>query len=79
MKRIRIILFAIAMVAAPILSQQIMAQPPTPNTGNQGGTAMGGGAGTAPVEGGLAILLTLAASYGYRRVTQGKKDSKEVV
>jgi hypothetical protein len=79
MKKVRIILFTIAMVSAPFLTQQLNAQPPTPNTGNQGGTAMGGGSGTAPIEGGIAILITLAASYGVRKATLAKKEKEETI
>jgi hypothetical protein len=36
---------------------------------------MGGGA--APIEGGIAILITLAASYGISKVKLGSKKVEE--
>jgi len=67
-KSLRNILLIGMLIAVPMLSG-LQAQPPTPpGTGNSGGTAMGGGAGNAPIEGGLAILMTLAISYGARKM-----------
>lgn len=68
MKKIsRNILVAILLVAAAFILEPVSAQPPVPNTGNNGGVAMGGGPGNAPIDGGIAILLTLALSYGIRK------------
>ncbi|MBK7029637.1 MAG: hypothetical protein IPH45_10670 [Bacteroidales bacterium] len=61
-------LVAIVLVAAALILEPVQAQPPTPNTGNNGGVAMGGGPGNAPIDGGIAILMTLAVSYGFRKV-----------
>jgi hypothetical protein len=62
---------------APLMSDQLQAQPPTPPaTGNQPGNQQMGGNSNAPIESGLAILLTLAASYGFRKATVRKKDAE---
>ena len=77
MKKIsRNILVAIALFAATAVLTPLQAQPPTPATGNSGGVAMGGGGGNAPIDGGVAILVTLALSYGIRKakVLNGKEE-----
>lgn len=67
-------LLTFALVATPLLADQLLAQPPTPpSTGNTGGTPMGGA--TAPIEGGLAIVLTMAVSYGARKYSLVKKQT----
>lgn len=58
---------AIMLFAAVSFLEPVQAQPPTPATGNNGGVAMGGGPGNAPIDGGIAILLSLALSYGIRK------------
>lgn len=64
-----------ALIAAPAL---IFAQP---NPGqNSGGTPTGGapiGGGSAPLGGGIAILLALGAGYGARRVYKTRKKLAE--
>ncbi|HAQ64544.1 MAG TPA: hypothetical protein DCR43_01600 [Bacteroidales bacterium] len=64
-----------ALVAAPAL---IFAQP---NPGeNSGGTPVGGapiGGGSAPLGGGIAILLAMGAGYGAKRVYKARKKLAE--
>jgi hypothetical protein len=74
-KFLGIILLTITLVTAPAIVSQLKAQPPTPpGTGGSSQNQMGGP--TAPLEGGLAILITLATSYGVRRASQLSKEKK---
>jgi len=60
----------IAMITLPAF---LMAQPMPGDTGVGGGPGdfpVGGG---APIDGGLFILLTLAASYGTKKVYNARK------
>ena len=75
-KFMKIMLLTFVLVATPILADQILAQPPTPpSAGNAGGTPMGGA--TAPIEGGLAIVITMAVSYGARKYSMIKKQTEK--
>ncbi len=77
MKRIiRILTITAFLATAPLL---LLAQaPPHPNNGNAPGT--GGhtntrvGGGTAPIDGGLSILLILGAAYGTKKVFMVKRE-----
>lgn len=73
MKRYFIKLFVIgSLIAAPALT---FAQP---NPGqNSGGGSVGGnpiGGGSAPLDGGISLLLVLGAGYGTKSVFYPKKN-----
>ncbi|MBL7903902.1 MAG: hypothetical protein JNL22_02665 [Bacteroidales bacterium] len=52
-----------------------------PNPGNNsGGTPVGGdpiGGGTAPIGGGVVLLLSMAAGYGLKKVFDAKNKLEE--
>ncbi|MCK9453043.1 MAG: hypothetical protein M0Q90_15220 [Bacteroidales bacterium] len=53
------------------------APPPPPGGGHGGSTNQPTGGGPAPIGGGIAILLTLGAAYGGRKVYRYWQDQKE--
>jgi hypothetical protein len=61
----------LAFVAMITLPAFIMAQPMPGDTGVGGGP--GGNPVGGPIDGGLLILLTLAASYGTKKVYNARK------
>ena len=63
-------------IAFTISSTALLAQgPPTPpGDPSQGGGPVGG---PAPIGGGIAILLTLGAAYGGRKVYRYWQDQKD--
>jgi len=71
------ILAQISLITVLILSSTaLLAQgpPPPPEDPNAGGGPVGG---NAPIGSGLAILLTLGAAYGGRKVYQYWQSQKE--
>ncbi|MHC1775014.1 MAG: hypothetical protein AB9834_06315 [Lentimicrobium sp.] len=65
-----------SLIIAPLAFS--FAQPQPGN--NSGGTPVGGepiGGGTAPIGGGITILLTLAAGYGAKKVFDAKNKLVE--
>jgi len=76
MKKIfRIAVTSIALVALPyILSAQVCLR--HPNDGNAPGTGNTpvGGTPTAPIDGGLGILLALGMAYGAKKVYSVRKE-----
>jgi len=74
MKKIIAKLSLIALLS--IASTSLLAQgpPEPPNDPNEGGGPVGG---NAPIGSGIALLLTLGAAYGGRKVYQYWKDQKE--
>lgn len=69
--------FLIALLfAGSALFNNLHADPPSPGGGHgQTGNQPGGGA--APLGGGIAVLLTLGAAYGAKRVYDAKKRIAE--
>jgi hypothetical protein len=63
-------------LAFTIASTTLMAQPPDP----PGDPSSGGGpvGGSAPIGSGIAILLTLGAAYGGRKVYKAFMDKDEL-
>ncbi len=74
MKKIIAKLSLIALLS--IASTSLLAQgpPPPPGDPSSGGGPVGG---NAPIGSGIALLLTLGAAYGGRKVYQYWKDQKE--
>lgn len=73
------IIAQLSLVTVLILtSTALLAQgpPPPPGDPNAGGGPVGG---NAPIGSGIAILLTLGAAYGGRKVYQYWKDQKEAL
>jgi len=71
-KRIIQIIVTGAFVVAPLF---MFAQPNPGNNSNQspvGGNPIGGG-GTAPIGGGIALLITMAVGYGVKRVFDARQ------
>ncbi len=64
-------------IAFTIVSTALFAQgpPPPPVDPEDGGGPVGG---SAPIGSGIAILLTLGAAYGGRKVYKAWKDSAEL-
>ena len=77
-KRIIQIIVAGAFAIAPLY----MFAQPNPGGGSGGdpvgGDPIGGGGGTAPIGGGIALLITLAAGYGFTKVI-AKPENKDLV
>jgi hypothetical protein len=63
----------IALVVSPFIVNQVNAQPDTPGTGSSGGHSMGGG---APIGSGIALLLSLGAGYGIKKVYSHRKKEQ---
>ncbi len=66
---------AFLVITTLFVSTQLMAQsPPPPNDGDSGagGTPVGG---TAPIGGGLALLLAFGSAYGGTKVFKVNKDN----
>jgi hypothetical protein len=70
-KRIIQIIVAGAFAIAPLY----MFAQPNPGGGNTpvGGDPIGGGGGTAPIGGGIALLITMAAGYGLKKVFDARQ------
>jgi len=65
-------LITVLMISSTVLLAQ--GPPDPPDDPNTGGGPVGGG---APIGSGIAILLTLGAAYGGRKVYQYWKSQKE--
>jgi len=77
MKKIIGKLILIVVLTASSISLFAQAGPPEPpGDPNAGGGPVGGG---APIGSGIAILLSLGAAYGGRKVYQYWKDQKEAL
>lgn len=64
----------IALVVTPFIVNQVSAQPDTPGTGSSGGGhSMGGG---APIGSGIALLISLGAGYGIKKVYSHRKKEQ---
>jgi hypothetical protein len=71
----KILISILFIVSISISSNQLLAQgPPDPPDDPTGDGPVGGG---APIGSGIAILLTLGAAYGGRKVYQYWKSQKE--
>ena len=78
MRKIISILFFIAILYITI--EQLVAQPPPPPTNS--GSSSGGGqsgavGGSAPIGGGLFILLSLGVAYGGKKIYDLRKEELE--
>lgn len=70
------LIIVVSLIVAPLAFS--FAQPQPGN--NSGGTPVGGdpiGGGTAPIGGGITILLTMAAGYGAKKVYNAQKKLAE--
>jgi hypothetical protein len=72
-RKLRILLVAIMIVAAPLLS--LAQSPPHPNGGSNPGPGNGPVGGGAPLGSGLAIMLAFAAVYGTQKLIILKKKT----
>jgi hypothetical protein len=75
-KRIIQLIVTGAFVAAPLF---MFAQPNPGGNGN--GTPVGGdpiGGGTAPIGGGIVLLLSMAAGYGLKKVFDARNKVEEL-
>lgn len=73
----RVLLIA-SIMAGSALFNGLQADPPPPPAGGEHGTSgnqTGGGA--APLTGGAAIMLTLSAAYGIKRIAGNYKKATE--
>jgi len=57
----------------PFLSQAQPPEPPHPNGGEGPGSGNSVVGGTAPIDGGLTMMLLLGLAYGSRKVYRMKK------
>jgi hypothetical protein len=77
MKKIIINLVVIALlIALPVITATAAAPPPPPPPGGPGGADVPIG-GSAPVGSGLAILLSMGAAYGAKKVFDARKKLAE--
>lgn len=74
MKRYFKHIFFIAMIIFASLQLNAQGPPPPPGDPSSGGDIVGGG---APIGSGIAILLSLGAAYGGRKVYKYWQDQKE--
>jgi len=77
-KRIIQLIVTGAFVAAPLF---MFAQPNPGGNGNGtpvGGPPIGGGGGTAPIGGGIFLMLSLAAGYGIKKVFDARNKVEEL-
>jgi len=76
----KILITALFLLSLSFTTAELFAQapPPPPSGGHgQGGNQGAGEGGGAPIGGGLAILLSLGAAYGGRKVYKVWKDKAE--
>jgi len=76
MKTICILLFCTVMFLGYEVSAQGMPPPPPTSYGQSGDSPPGGG---APIGSGIALLLTLAAAYGGKKMFAKPVKSKELL
>ena len=75
-KHVKSFLILAGIVAAMSLSSVSFAQPPAPPAaGGNGGSSEPIG-GSAPIGGGIALLLTMGAAYGAKKVYSIRKETK---
>ncbi len=74
MKKIIVKLLLVLVLIAG--SHQLISQPPPPPPGGHGDTG-NQNAGSAPIGGGLFILLGLGAAYGGKKIYDMKKENLE--
>jgi len=75
MKKIILLTVFIAISSFALLAQ---APPPPPTDANEGGQGPVGGGG-APIGSGIALLISLAAGYGAKKVFTGMNSDKEKI
>jgi hypothetical protein len=76
-KRIIQLIVAGAFAVAPLF---MFAQPNPGGNGNGtpvGGDPIGGGGGTAPIGGGIVLLISMAAGYGMKKVFDARNKFEE--
>ncbi len=77
-KRIIQVIVAGAFTIAPLF---MFGQPAPGTQGNGqtlvGGDPIGGGGGTAPIGGGIVLLLSMAAGYGMKKVFDARNKVEE--
>lgn len=74
MKTIKITLLGIGLLAGTLLYAQA---PPPPSGGHsQGGNQTSGG--SAPIGGGIGILLALGAAYGGKKIYSALQDADQL-
>lgn len=71
----KLILIAGFIIASTALMAQTLPPPPPQGGHGQGGNVPAGGA--APIGGGIAILLTLGAAYGAKKMYDARKRLNE--
>jgi hypothetical protein len=75
-KNIMSLIITIGLFATPLLSTGQATSPSDPTGTPEASTPLGG---SAPVGGGMVILLTLGAAYGGKKVYNLFKDDKETL
>jgi len=74
----KILITALFLLSLSFTTAELFAQaPPPPPSGGHGGTGNKPAGGPSPIGGGLAILLSLGAAYGGRKVYKAWKDKAE--
>ena len=74
----KILITALFLLSLSFTTAELFAQaPPPPPSGGHGGTGNKPAGGSSPIGGGLAILLSLGAAYGGRKVYKVWKDKAE--
>lgn len=67
-------LFIIALlVTGPVFCVNVFSEAPPPSPGGSPVGGPGGPVGSAPIDGGLSILLALGAAYGVKRTIDARK------
>jgi hypothetical protein len=76
-KYIKPIFITFVIIAGLTIAHVSFAQPPAPPASGSNGGASTPMGGTAPIDGGLSILLAAGAIYGGKKIYQAKFSQKE--
>lgn len=68
-------MIALVLMGSAVLNN-LQADPPPPPSGGHGQAGNQGG-GAAPLGGGIALLLTMGAGYGVKRIYDARKKMAE--
>ncbi len=77
MKTLRKLLLTLAFLFTSMFMLNTFADEPLDNPPPPPGGGHGGGGNTAPIDGGLGILMALGAGYGSFRLYKSRKAEKE--
>ena len=75
---IKKVIVMVFLMVCPLLISSVLSQTEPPLPGENGGSPVGSGmggpvGGSAPIDGGLSILLAMSAMYGLKKVYKIRK------